>query len=226
MTRAGAALVLGAVLVLGSPATGSASGIELRLGAFGPRGESDLFSDVNELFGAEPSDFIGFTGGLEYGIGLGSRVEIGFHLDAYGRRISTEYLDYEHADGFPIQQQLQLAIVPIGATVRFLPAGRRARVSPYLAAGGGVYIYEYEEEGEFIDFFTEDLEVGVDAFVSSGAALGFHAAGGLRVALNHDFSLTGEVRYQWAEADMDGDFDQNRIDLGGTSVTLGIHLRF
>src|SRR5688572_23778756 len=125
MTRAWAALLLGAALVLGSPASGSASSLELRLGAFGPRGESDLFTDVTELFGAEPSDFIGFTGGLEYSIGLGSRVELGFHFDAYGRKISTEYVDYEHADGFPIQQDLQLAIIPIGATVRFLPFGRR-----------------------------------------------------------------------------------------------------
>ena len=226
MTRAGAALLLGIALVLVAPATGSASGVELRLGGFGPRGESDLFTDVNELFGAEPSDFIGFTGGLEYGIGLGDRVEIGFHLDGYGRKISTSYVDYEHADGFPITQDLQLAIVPIGASLRLMPFGRRARVSPYLTVGGGVYLYEYEEEGEFIDFFTEDLEVGFDSFVSNGAALGFHVAGGVRVALNHDFSLTGEVRYQRAEADMGDDFDLNHIDLGGTSVTVGVHLRF
>jgi len=226
MTRAGAALLLGAVLVLGSPAAGSASGLELRLGAFGPRGESDLFTDVNELFGAEPNDFIGFTGGLEYSIGLGSRVELGFHMDAYGRKRSTEYVDYEHSDGFPIQQQLTLAIVPIGTTVRFLPAGRRARVSPYLSVGGGVYIYSYEETGEFVDFFTDDLDIAYDSFISNGAALGFHVAGGLRVALNHDFSLTGEVRWQRAEADMGDDFEQNRIDLGGTSVTLGFHVRF
>lgn len=226
MTRARAALLLGIALLLGAPATGSASGVELRLGGFGPRGESDLFADVDELFGAEPSDFLGFTGGLEYSLGLGSRVELGFHIDGYGRRISTSYVEYEHEDGFPIVQDLQLAIVPIGASLRVLPFGRRSRVSPYLTVGGGVYLYEYEEEGEFIDFFTEDLAVGFDSFVSNGAALGFHVAGGLRVALNHDFSLTGEVRYQRAETDMDDDFEQNRIDLGGTSVTLGVHLRF
>ena len=226
MTRAWAALLVGTAFFLVSPATGSASGVELRLGGFGPRGESDLFTDVEELFGAEPSDFLGFTGGLEYSMGLGDRVEVGFHLDGYGRRVSTSYVDYEHADGFPIQQALQLAIVPIGASLRVMPFGRRARVSPYVTVGGGVYIYEYEEEGEFIDFFTDDLAVGYDAFVSNGAALGFHVAGGLRVALNHDFSLTGEVRWQRAEVDMGDDFDQNRIDLGGTSVTVGVHLRF
>lgn len=226
MTRARAAVCLGIALALASPGAVSASGIELRLGGFGPRGESDLFTDVEELFGAEPSDFRGFTGGLEYGIGLGDRVEIGFHVDGYGRQISTSYVDYEHADGFPIVQDLQLAIVPVGASLRLMPFGRRARVSPYVTVGGGVYFYQYEEQGEFIDFFTEDLDIAFDSFVSTGAAPGFHAAGGLRVALNHDFSLTGEVRYQWAEADMGDDFDQNRIDLGGTSVTLGVHLRF
>jgi opacity protein-like surface antigen len=225
MTRARAALI-GMALVLFAPAEGSASGLEFRFGGFFPRGESDLFADVDELFGAQPDDFTGFTGGVEYAIALHDKVEVGLHLDGYGRSVQTEYRDFVHEDGTPIFQDLQLAIVPIGATVRLLPLGRRARVSPYLAGGGGVYIYEYQAQGEFIDFFTDDLEVGFDAFESTGAALGWHASAGLRVAVSPDFSVTGEYRYQRAEDDMDGDFSLNRIDLGGSSVTVGFHIRF
>jgi hypothetical protein len=51
-------------------------------------------------------------------------------------------------------------------------------------------------------------------------------AAGLRVPITYDLALTGEVRYQWAEQNMGGDFDQNRIDLSGPSGTLGLRLRF
>lgn len=225
MTRA-RAILLGIGFMLAAPASTFASGIELRLGGFGPRGHSDLFDDVDELFGAGRRDFRGFTGGIEYSVGLGSHVELGFHLDGYGRTVTTSYRDFEREDGSPIFQDLRLNIVPLGATVRLLPAGRRARFAPYLAAGADVFFYQYEEQGEFIDFFSDDLDISSDAFVSEGATPGFHVAAGLRVPVSHDFSVTGEVRYQQARTRMNDDFSLNRVDLSGTSATLGVHLRF
>ena len=225
MTRA-RALILGFGLMLLAPASTFASGIELRLGGFFPRGHSDLFDDVNELYGVGRRDFQGFTGGIEYSLGVSDHVELGFHLDGYGRTVGSSYRDFEREDGSPIFQDLRLNIVPLGATVRFLPAGRRARVSPYVAAGADVFFYKYEEQGDFIDFFSDDLDISSDAFVSDGAAGGFHVAAGLRVPLNHDLSLTGEVRYQQARTRMNDDFSQNRLDLSGTSATVGVYLRF
>ena len=225
MTRA-RAILLGIGFMLAVPANTFASGIELRFGGFDPRGESDLFDDVDELFAVQPRDFRGFTGGIEYSLGLGDHFELGFHLDGYGRTVTSSYRDFEHQDGSPIFQDLQLSIVPLGATLRFLPAGRRARISPYIAAGADIIFYKYEEQGEFIDFFTDDLEVSSDAFISEGAAGGFHVAAGLRVPVSHDFSVTGEVRYQQARTRMNDDFSQNRLDLSGTSATLGVHLSF
>lgn len=225
MTRA-RALILGIGLMLSAPASTFASGLELRLGGFGPRGHSDLFDDVNELFAVGRRDFRGFTGGIEYSLGLNDHVELGFHLDGYGRTVTSSYRDFEREDGSLIFQDLRMNIVPLGATLRLLPLGRRARVSPYVAAGGDIFFYQYEEQGEFIDFFSEDLEIFPDAFVSEGATGGFHVAAGLRVPVNRDFSVTGEVRYQQARTRMDDDFSQNTLDLSGTSATLGVHLRF
>ena len=225
MTRV-RAILLGLGFILSLPADTFASGIELRVGGFAPRGDSDLFDDVDELFAVRPRDFNGFTGGIEYSLGLGDRVELGFHLDGYGRTVTSSYRDFERGDGSPIFQDLQLNIVPLGASLRFLPAGRRARFSPYIAAGADVFFYKYEEQGEFVDFTSEDLEISSDAFVSEGAAAGFHAAVGLRVPVSHDFSVTGEVRYQQARTRMNDDFSLNRLDLSGTSATLGVHLRF
>lgn len=227
MTRARAAILLVGIAIFSAvPASTSASGIELRIGGFAPRGDSDLFDDVDELFAVRPRDFNGLTGGIEYTLGMGDHLELGFHLDGYGRTVASAYRDFERADGSPIIQELRLNIVPLGATVRFLPAGKRARVSPYVAAGADIFFYKYEEQGEFIDFFTDDLEIGVDAFESEGAVGGLHAAAGLRVPVSHDFSVTGEIRYQQARTRMADDFGQNNLDLSGTSATLGVHLRF
>ena len=225
MTRA-RAIIFGMGFMLIAPAGTFASGVELRVGGFAPRGHSDLFSDVNELYGVRRQDFQGVTGGIEYSFNAGNHVELGLHLDGYGRRVESSYRDFEREDGSPIFQELQLTVVPLGFSVRFLPAGRRARVSPYVAAGADVFFYKYEEQGEFIDFFSDNLDVSTDAFVSKGAAGGFHVAAGLRVPVSRDFSLTGEVRYQQARTRMNDDFSANRIDLSGPSATVGVRLRF
>jgi len=52
------------------------------------------------------------------------------------------------------------------------------------------------------------------------------------VPIGHDFSVVGEVRYQWAKTDMGDDFRAqepglvNRLDLGGVSGTVGFLIRF
>lgn len=225
MTRA-RAIIAGIGLMLLVPASTFAGGLDLRMGGFFPRGHSNLFSDVNELYGVRSEDFDGFTGGIEYSFNVDDHVEFGIHLDGYGEKVFSSYRDFERDDGSPIFQDLQLVVIPLGVTARFLPAGRRAKVSPYVAAGADVFFYEYTEQGDFIDFFDDDLPIVLDAFESDGATVGFHAAAGLRVPVNHDWSVTGEVRYQWAHTDMDDDFDRNELDLSGLSATLGVHLRF
>src|SRR5687768_11083780 len=94
MTRVRAILLVGVALSFSMPASASASGIELRVGGFAPRGSSDLFDDVDELYAVDESDFTGFTGGIEYSVGVGDRLEIGFHLDGYGRTVTSAYRDF------------------------------------------------------------------------------------------------------------------------------------
>ena len=45
-----------------------------------------------------------------------------------------------------------MEVTPVTAGVKFLPLGKFRRVSPYVGGGFGLYVYEYQEEGEFIDF--------------------------------------------------------------------------
>jgi hypothetical protein len=241
MSRATAA-VLALGLVAASPAAGWASGLELRIGGFFPRTQSDLFDDIHELFtpdsrrdectettcpGVGKRDWIGVYGGAEYSFNLAPHVEMAVSLDGYGREIPTNYRDSVREDGSEIRQTLKLTVVPLGLSLRVLPADRYAALQPYLTVGGDVFFYKYEEFGDFIDFFSDELDISPESFKSDGAVLGGHAAAGLRVPIGHDFAITAEGRYQFAQKKrMDDDFDLNRLDLNGASATIGIRLRF
>jgi len=233
MSRATAA-VLALGLVALSPAAGWASGLELRIGAFFPRGESDLFVDDNELYsragelaGVTPNHFDGLYGGVEYSFNVAKKLEMGISIDGYGKTIPTVYRDFTRPDGSEIEQNLRLFTIPLGLSLRFLPRDRFATVQPYVTIGADVIFYQYEEFGDFIDFFSDNLDIRTDSFESDGAAFGGHAAVGLRIPIGHDFAITAEGRYQFAQRKrMEEDFDQNIIDVNGASATIGIRLRF
>ena len=234
MSRATAAVLLALGLTALSPAAGWASGLELRIGAFFPRGESDLFADDNELYsragelsGVTPNHFDGLYGGAEYSFNVARKLEMGISIDGYGTTIPTVYRDFTRPDGSEIEQNLRLFTITPGLSLRFLPRDRFATIQPYLTLGADVIFYQYEEFGDFIDFFSDNLDIRPDSFESDGAAFGGHAAVGLRIPIGHDFAITAEGRYQFAQRKrMEEDFDQNIIDVNGASATIGIRLRF
>jgi opacity protein-like surface antigen len=229
-------LLLG--LVLSLPAAEARAGdLQLRLGALFPRAdtgaENDLFRDANELFtrdatlaGVDSKDWIGVTGGAEYSFRLGEApAELGFHVDGYGRTLETSYRDFTDASGNEVFQTLKLSTVPTGVTLR-LVRGLRGSFQAYAGGGVDAVWYRYEEFGDFIDFFEDDLPVFSDSFLSQGWAFGAHVVAGVRIPINYDFAITAEGRYLWAEKEMGGDFRLNRIDLTGASVTVGVMVRF
>ncbi len=247
MRRTTLGLSLTAIL-LAVASTTSASGLDVRIGGFFPRGSGVLWTDDCDLYQfrgcAEvgPDQFAydsyggalkGLFGGVEVNAELMRNLELGVHLDGYGRTIDTRYRRYVRDDGTQIRQSLRISMVPLGATLRFVTTSKRARFAPYVGAGVDAVFYSYKEEGEFIDFFDPSRPVVGDSFHSDGVSFGAHAVGGLRVYLNRDFAIVGEGRYQWTpDHRMGGDFAPNdsglvnRIDLSGASFEIGLHVRF
>jgi hypothetical protein len=230
--------------LLAAAGSASAGGLDVRIGGFFPTGSDTyrpnahppvfLFGDLNDLYtpnaseerGVRTRDFRGVFGGIEYNTVVGPFVEVGVSWDGYGRTVETSYRHHVRDDGSEIWQDLKLTMAPLGVTVRVMPTGKQAVVAPYLGAGIDAVFYSYEEEGEFIDFFDEELPIVPDAFEDSGAMFGAHAVAGLRVYLNRDFAIVGEGRYQFARKDMGEDFSNYRLDLSGASFTVGLHIRF
>lgn len=236
MRRATLSLTLLVLLVASSRA--GAGGLDLRIGGYFPRGNESLFEDDRSLYFVEKSDFYGVYGGVEYNHVVMDNVELGIHLDGYGRTVDTSYRDYTWDDGSEIRQSLKLSMVPLGLSVRFVPTSKRTKIAPFVGGGVDAIFYQYEEFGDFVCFppasgrCEHDWDVVSDVFRSDGTAFGFHALGGLRVYVNRDFAIVAEGRYQWAEDDMGDDFAPNapglvnRIDLSGWTFTVGVHVRF
>lgn len=226
----GASVVMSVLVAAVVPVISEAGSLDLRGGVFLPRAESNLFVDDTDLYQREGrplkrSDWNNAIGGLRFNQEFGDFLAIGFAIDAYQRTLQTSYRDFISESGREIQQSLKLNIVPVGVELRLGPT-QRGRLSPYVAAGGDLFFYKYEEFGDFIDFDDPQQPIVPDSFVSEGVAPGFHVAGGVRVPVSDDFSIVAEGRYQWAEDDMGDDFRGNRIDLSGGSVTLGLNIRF
>jgi hypothetical protein len=241
--RAMGVMALGVLCAFPMPA--AAGSLHLRMGAFFPSADSNLFDDDAVLYsrgdgfdasglprGIQDDDWIGFTGGVEYSFKLATNVELGFHVDGYGKSIDTFYREFTRPDGSEIFQTLSFDVVPMGFTVRLVPTSRRNKLAPYIGVGADLVYWHYHEHGDFIDFQSPTQDIIPDSFHADGVTGGLHVTGGLRVPIGHDFSLTLEGRYQWAKTDMHDDFSPqgpglvNKIDLGGVTATAGFLIRF
>src|SRR6186713_3082536 len=139
--------VCAATLTLAAPAMAHAQvtrveprqAIGFNVGYFALRGldsrvDGDvLFADLEPLL-FEVDDFNFVTIGGEWLIGIGDYLEAGAGVGYYQRTVPSIYRHVTHSDDSEIQQDLKLRVVPLTATVRFLPLGRGS-VQPYVGAG-------------------------------------------------------------------------------------------
>ena len=127
------------------------------------------------------------------------------------------YRDFVDVNGTEIVQDLKLRVLPITATVRFLPIGRgRAGSNHTSAAGIGFFNWRYTESGEFVDF--SDGTIFRDRYTADGTAVGPVVLGGLRFPIGD--AMTAGLEFRWQKAEGDTDPAESRliapkIDLGG-----------
>jgi Outer membrane protein beta-barrel domain len=184
-----------------------------------------LLADLTEL-AFEVDDFNYVTFGGEWLYAVSDYLEVGAGLGYYQRGVPTVYRDFHDADGTEIAQELKLRVVPITATLRFLPIGRRNVVEPYVGAGIGVFNWHYSEVGEFVDF--SDNSIFPARFRADGNAIGPVVLAGLRAPIGDIWAVGGEIRWQRAEGDTSEERGLlgTRIDLGGWTTSFTVHLRF
>lgn len=205
--------------------------IGFNIGYFSVKGEDSrgtedvLFRDLDSLL-FDIKDFNGATFGAEWLVAVTDYLEVGAGVDYYQRTVPSIYRSLVDIDGTEIEQDLKLRQVPLSATVRFLPLGRRAAVQPYIGAGVGIINWRYSETGEFVDFNNEIFR---DSFTASGTEVGPVILGGIRFPVGDVWLAGGEIRWHSAEGNtggIDEGFLGDRIDLGGLAARFTIHFRF
>jgi opacity protein-like surface antigen len=206
--------------------------VGFNLGYFALRGEDSrvdedvLLADLPSLL-FEVGDFNSANFGGEWLYGVTDYIEAGVGVGFYQKTVPSVYREFVDEDGTEIEQDLKLRVVPITATVRFLPIGRGAAVEPYVGGGIGIFNWRYSETGEFVDF--SDNTIFQSRYTANGNAVGPVVLGGIRAPIGDVWTIGGEIRWQRAEGDTDSAESQllaDKIDLGGWTTNFTVHFRF
>jgi outer membrane protein W len=236
-------LVALVVSVIAAPVVSAQKSLDFHVGGFAPtelaaRSADDVLSqDANQLRGigsAFQGDSIGgdwlvpilkdpseprdrgwlFINPASFEAGLG----VGF----YRRTVPTVNAGVVNANGDAIGRALGLQIVPITATLRFLPFGHDDSVKPYIGAGLGIFAWRYSETGQFADAQNNILSAKL---ADAGVAVGPVLIVGVRVLVGRlGYGL--EIRYQRASGTLPSDqsFAGTKIDLGGFHYLFTVNM--
>ena len=225
-------LALVFIIGLFAPATGYAQqSVNFSLGGFAPRSEDarvrgDVLVENLDFLAFNIEDFKTGAYGVEWEFPLNEFVHAGLGLGLTTRTVPSVYADFLNFDGSEIEQDLKLRVVPLTATLRFLPLGQSAAVQPYVGAGIGIFAWRYSESGEFIDFANDD-SLFRETYADSGATAGPVIFGGLVFPVGN-WSIGGEVKYQSAQGELDQNqlFAGDKIDLGGLTYSAVFKVKF
>ena len=205
----------------------------LEVGVFDPRGDSDLWSTNEKTFTFETEDLDDFYLGAKVGSQINNFVAFDVGAFWYDGDTDSAYRDFTDLNGFPIKHETRLTLVPLTADLRIMPFGQFREgnhrdpmaVVPYIGFGAGAVYWDYEEEGEFIDFGS--MTFFNARYSSQGIAPEYHGFVGVDVMLNRQVSIFIEGRATRSEDELDSDFDGfDDFDLSGTTLTAGTRIRF
>jgi hypothetical protein len=251
---------LAAGLLLLVPALAFSDSFQFRVGYFMPGAPGNVLTNPNSLWAIEfsqmsftKSDFGAFTWGGGYEYFLNKNISLCFTLDAYRHEETGYYLDwvgtsfdegefalpYDYYDGYDIFQAFRVSSVPLQFSVKLLPLGRRAKLSPFIGGGGTWAFWRVQMYGEMVDFsdpwIYEDPELGdIDIYpitgvngIEKGMSWGWHAFGGFQIPIGFRTTIEAEARYQWLKAKFNDwyvGFDD--FDLSGLQLTVGLSYWF
>jgi hypothetical protein len=225
-------LAVAAALLVSMPAWaqarygGTDNAFRFRVGLFEPAGDSQYWDDKQLDFTGEPADFENVDLGADFRWGLAPFASLLLSGDVYSGDEDQSYIDFVDDLGFPITHTTTLDVASVTAGV-MIHGPRHWVVIPYAGAGGGLYFWNLEESGDFIDFFPAEPEIFSATFEDSGQAGGYYWLAGVEVPVGTRWSFFGEGRWQSVEDELGDDFqDLGDLDLSGRQIAVGASWRF
>ncbi len=191
--------------------------------------DSRLF-DANEAeFGLTEDDFRSRRLGFELDYALLPMLEILVGFDTGQAETRGSYLDLVYEDGSEIDHSALLSLTDYTLGVRIRPF-QQGRGSPYVVFGLARTIYNYSEQGEFVNF--ENFDIYYDELEDRSSFTGFFAGAGfdfavIRMPFGRRLDVFGEFRYSRGEGrHRDGFSDFGDLGVARTGALFGLRVRF
>jgi hypothetical protein len=196
---------------------------------------SDLFSFTARQLTLSRRDFSSPVVETDLAVRLAPHADVVLTASYAGVTKPSEFRDFVDQSDNPIEQTTTFQRVPVTVAVRayLMSRGRSVgrfawiptRFAPYVGAGAGMMWYRFRQQGDLIDFNTNDVFAAT--LESAGWTPAATATVGAEYTVSPRLALTGQGNYLWARGNLNGDFSGfNRIDLSGLSATAGLLVRF
>lgn len=197
--------------------------------------DSEIFDDVTDQLTLQRSDFNSPLIGVTLSVPVSERVDVAADIFYAGSSTRSAFVDFlDDETDLPIEQVTKLSRTAFTLSVKgyLRERGRRVsrlawipnRWSPYAGVGGGVMAYQFNQEGDFVDF--ENLDIFTSRFTDDGVAPTLHGLAGVEVMVTPKVVVSAEGRYVWAQSSMGNDFvNFNDVDLSGFQASLGVGFR-
>ncbi|MBD3414577.1 MAG: hypothetical protein GF421_09125 [Candidatus Aminicenantes bacterium] len=233
--------------------------VTFRVGYFIPRAQSDLWQIEFENMDFTKTDFqhSSFCFSYEYFFTRYSSLlisiegyneqKVGFYKDYVGYQFfdgnwayPNEYSGVYNEEFIP-NHVFSVSSTPILVSIKLLPLGRAQKIIPYIGAGGGIFLWSVQLEGDTIDFADEwvDTDLGAEvypiyytnAYERGRITFGAHAFGGLMVPVANRLSMEAEFKYNYVEGQFSDDEYRGfqgfeAFDLSGYQISIGINYWF
>jgi hypothetical protein len=204
---------------------GDFGALRVRVGVFEPVADSQFWDDYFTDFAGSASNFEDLVLGFDYLWRTSRQAGLLFGASFYEGSTTLGYRDWVDSEGGDINHLSTLDLADFSAAYvwRFGSGGP----SPYIGAGGGLLLWEFREEGSFIDFGDPDYPIVFGSYLADGTTWELLALAGLDLPLGFSWSLFFEGRYRWAEDELNLDFAGfGTIDLSGYELTAGLSWNF
>lgn len=201
------------------------SGTQSSNGVVTGRADGDVVVQNSSFLDFDFHQFNGPFVNADFLIGLGPKFDAGVGVGFHQRTVlSADAFSEFEGTGNPILADLKLRVVPIDATFRFLPLGRRG-VEPYIGAGVGIYPWHYREIGDFVA--SDNVTIISGDFSGSGTAVGPVILGGVRVPVGN-WTFGGEIKWEGGTGDLPANqgFAGSTIDLTVLNIAFTFGVRF
>ncbi len=198
-------------------------GLNLKIGAFYPNMESDLWDLNRENLAFDKADMLGVYWGAEFEIFMGRQFSFSVEAGHYKKDVFTVYRDVVYDDGTPIRQDISLRMTTMEADFKLYPLGHRRLFNPYFGCGIGLYAWKYEQSGEFVDFEEEIVYEG-KAYTNT-ITPGFNAKLGFVYRYRRSFGISFEARYIYLKGQLSELFEGfGKLDLSSITLSIGVSL--